>query len=95
MDIEATDETDWDQKLPSALSAIRTVVNKTTNETPFCVAFGFEALKPTDIARSEIIAAAPDSIKEWTNRLDYLKNFHARVRSRILQQHGERKTTRE
>ena len=40
MDLEAMDQTDWDEKLSSALSAIRTVPNCTTGESPHFLVFG-------------------------------------------------------
>lgn len=90
MDIEALDQTDWDQKLPSALSAIRTVGNKTTKETPFYVAFGFEARNPADIIRRETKPGAREGMKEWADRLVDLKDLHGRVHARILQEHADR-----
>ena len=50
MEVESSD---WGLKLPAAPSAMRTVANKTTKETPFYVAFGFEARNPGDIIRDE------------------------------------------
>ena len=49
MDLEAMDQTDWDEKLSSALSAIRTVPNCTTGESPHFLVFGSAARTITDI----------------------------------------------
>lgn len=90
MDIEAPDQTDWDEKLPAALSAIRTVENKTTKETPFYVAFGFESRNPGDIIQRDTVTGAQESVTEWIGRLDDLKDLHAKVRSRILREQAAR-----
>jgi hypothetical protein len=94
MEIEASDQTDWDLKLPAALSAMRTVVNKTTKETPFYVAFGFEARNPGDVIRSETPIGTnsnnKEGIHEMAARLDDLKNLHLKVRSRILREQADR-----
>ncbi|XP_024195642.1 uncharacterized protein LOC112198758 [Rosa chinensis] len=38
----------WVFKLPEVLWAIRTTATETTGETPFCMAFGFEAILPIE-----------------------------------------------
>lgn len=41
MKIEAEDQMDWDEKLPIALTAIRTTTSTTIKETPFSVISSF------------------------------------------------------
>ncbi len=49
MDFEAMDQTDWDEKLSSALAAIRTAPNSTTGESPYFLLFGSEARTIVDV----------------------------------------------
>lgn len=40
---------DWPELLPEVLWANRTTLRTSTGETPFCLAFGFEAVIPVEI----------------------------------------------
>jgi hypothetical protein len=46
--IVETNRTDWDQKLHSALWAYRTSYKTSIRSTPFRIAFGLEAVMPSE-----------------------------------------------
>ena len=92
MDLEAMDQTDWDEKLSSALSAIRTVPNCTTGESPHFLVFGSEARTIADV-----VYPTDNSKDDQTNRqdafsktLDRLTAIHGKVRKRMMDENAKR-----
>ena len=41
-----TDKNDWDEKIPAVLSAYRTTYKRSTDQTPFRIVYGQEAVVP-------------------------------------------------
>ena len=98
MDLEATDQSDWDEKLSSALAALRTAPNSTTRETPFRLLFGFEARTITDVGSSQALQSGERNsldAKEFSTRLTHLQNVHQNVKTRILNEQRKRRKCQE
>ena len=62
----------WVEELPSILWTYQTTVRKSTNETPFALAFGVEAVIPLEIGMPTIRTIEFDF---QTNEDNLLKNF--------------------
>lgn len=92
VDIEAMDQTDWDDKLPSALAAMRTTVHKTTHESPFLLAFGMDARHPIDCIPDTTKPGGTKGTAVLTEKLDRLQKIRERVHVRILKEHAQRQS---
>jgi hypothetical protein len=89
--IEAGDQTDWDEKLPTALSAIRTVESSATRETPYYLLFGYESRNKSDfLATDKRQSGGKGAVEDMSKRLDCLKRLHETVRERILAEQRSR-----
>ena len=85
MEIEAQDQTDWDEKLPIALAAIRTTSSTTTGETPFSIIFGFTCRNKADmISSGKLNPPKGQAAKEFSAKLSSLNQLHTKVRDRII-----------
>lgn len=96
MEIEAEDQTDWDEKLPIALSAIRTTSSTTTGETPFSVIFGFNCRNKADmIGAGKLGKPQGKETKDFSEKMSSLKQLHAKVRNRIIKKRQDESVRRE
>ena len=92
MDLEAMDQTDWDEKLSSALSAIRTVPNCTTGESPHFLVFGSEARTIADVVYPTDNSKDDQTKRQdaFSKTLDRLTAIHGKVRKRMMDENAKR-----
>ena len=92
MDLEAMDQMDWDEKLSSALSAIRTVPNCTTGESPHFLVFGSEARTIADVVYSTDNSKDDQTKRQdaFSKTLDRLTAIHGKVRKRMMDENAKR-----
>ncbi|CAB4009068.1 Hypothetical predicted protein, partial [Paramuricea clavata] len=91
-DLEAVDQSDWDEKLPSALAAIRTAPNTTTVETPYFLLFGSEARTVADVVhfKDKQDDGQPQDAKEFRNKFTRFEDAHRKVKTRVMDEHAKR-----
>lgn len=88
MEIEADDQTDWDDKLPIALAVVMTTSSTTTGETPFSVIFGFACRNKADMIGTE-------KLNQLKGKLTSLSQLHTKVRNRIIKKRKRESLLRE
>ena len=92
MDLEALDQSDWDEKLSSALAAIRTAPNSTTGESPYVLLFGSEARTIADVLypTGTQDSSHEQGRDEFSNKLTRMQALHAKVRQNVMDEHAKR-----
>lgn len=92
MDLDAMDQSDWDEKLPSALAAIRTAPNSTTGESPYFLLFGTEARTIADVVhpKEKQEGGQPQDANEFRNKITRLQDIHQKVKTRVMDEHAKR-----
>ena len=82
-------------KLLAALSAMRTVPNKTVKEAPFHVAFGFESQTPRDTVRNNMIGKSlGDKKRRNVSSFDESKEYPLEILFTHSMETGRQKTAR-
>jgi len=77
---------DWDVKLPSALWAYRTTFKVTTNQTPFALVYGIEAMLPIELEIPSLRIAVDSRLtvaESLSDRLLMLESLSERRRASV------------